>query len=122
MDPSSGKIDARRYVRATLECTVKANKKGDDIIFHTYTENISLGGVCVILEAALLKHTSVGLSVTLPDDLPPVECDGKVIWSTKRDSRTKDKPFDFNTGIEFIEISDGDRSRIRHLIDELLEY
>lgn len=117
-----GGIDTRRCVRVTFECVVIVKKEGTTLVFNTYTENLSLGGVCVILERTLLKHTPVTLEIYLPDDLPPAKCDGTVVWSVRRDEYAKKKPAQFNTGIEFGELTDQDKSRIKRIIDELVEY
>lgn len=115
-------INNRKTVRISLECTVIVKKARSSLVFHSSTENISMGGVCVILEKELLRKTPVELEIALPDDLLPVECSGKVRWSTKRSDYLNKKPSQFETGIEVIEISDQDKSRLKHIIDELLEY
>jgi c-di-GMP-binding flagellar brake protein YcgR len=115
-------INTRKSVRVSLECTVIVKKARTSLVFHSATENISAGGVCVILEKELLRKTPVELKLSLPDDLPPTECTGKVTWSAKRNKYTNKKASQFDTGIEFIEVSDRDRSRIKRIIDELLEY
>ncbi len=115
-------INTRKAVRVSFECTVVVKKAGANLVFHSSTENISIGGVCVILEKELLRNTPVELELVLPDDLPAVRCSGKVRWSAKRNEYISKKSSQFDTGIEFIEISDQDRSRIKHIIDELLEY
>ncbi|MFH0771585.1 MAG: PilZ domain-containing protein [Candidatus Omnitrophota bacterium] len=115
-------IDARKSVRVSFECVVKVKKRGPKLVLESMTENISMGGICVILEKPLLKGAYVVLEIHLPDDLPFVECEGRVAWSVKRDEYSRKKLFQFNTGIEFIEISDQDRTRVRHIIDEMLEY
>lgn len=117
-----GGINKRTAVRVSFECIVIIKKARSNLVFHSFTENMSTGGVCIILEKELLKNTPVELELHLPDDLPAAECSGRVTWSAKRNEYLKKKPSQFETGIEFIEISDQDRSRIRHIIEELLEY
>lgn len=117
-----GGINTRKAVRVSFECTVIVKKAQSNLVFHSSTENISTGGVSVILEKELLRNTPVELELSLPDGLPVVGCSGKITWSAKRSEYVKRKASQFDTGIEFVEISDQDKSRIKHIIDELLEY
>ncbi|KPK42760.1 MAG: hypothetical protein AMJ78_01200 [Omnitrophica WOR_2 bacterium SM23_29] len=115
-------INKRRFVRAVFECVVKVKKKGTPLIFQTHTENISIGGVCVILERGLFRGTAVEVEIFLPDDFPPIRCDGRVVWALKREGHAERKPSQYDTGIEFTEISDENKGRIEHIILELLKY
>ncbi|MDP3786645.1 MAG: PilZ domain-containing protein [Candidatus Omnitrophota bacterium] len=115
-------INTRKSVRVSFECTVIVKKARSSLVFRSATENMSVGGVCVILEKELLKNTPVEVELSLPDDLPPAKCTGKIMWSAKRNKYTKKKSSQFDTGIEFIEVSDRDRSRMKRIIDELLGY
>ncbi len=114
--------DKRKFVRVSFECTITVKKRGTPLVFHTQTKNISLGGICVILEKELSKYTPVELELFLPDDLPPVKCQGTVIWSIKSSEYLKKKPLQHGMGIEFVELFDEDKARIEHIVNELLEY
>lgn len=115
-------IDKRKFARVFFECTVTVKKKGTPLVFHTHTENISLGGICVILGKELFKYTPVELELFLPDDFPPVRCRGTIVWSIKRAEYLKKKPSQYDTGIEFAELFDEDKARIERIVNELLEY
>ena len=117
-----GGIDTRKGVRVAFECVVTVKKRETSLVFKTETENISTGGICVILEKGLLKNTPVEVELFLADDPVPVVCGGKVAWSVKRAEYAKKKASQFDTGIEFNECSDEDRARIKRIIEELLEY
>lgn len=115
-------IDKRKFARVSFECTVSVKRRGGSFVFHSRTENISVGGVCVILEKELLKYTPVELELMLPDDFPPVKCQGTVIWSIRRAEYLSKKPSQYDTGIEFVGLFDEDKGRIEHIVNELLEY
>ena len=117
-----GGIDTRRGVRVVFECVVMVKKKEASLVFKTQTENISAGGICVILEKELLKNIPVEIELFLADDPNPVTCGGKVAWAVRRNEYTKKKPLQFDTGIEFNDITDEDKARIKRIIEELLEY
>lgn len=122
MDWAGINTRTRKSVRVFFECTVIVKKARSSIVFHSATENMSMGGVCIILEKELLRNTPVELELSLPDDLPCVKCTGKIMWSTKRNKYTKKKLSQFDTGIEFVDVSGQDKSRMKRIIDELLEY
>lgn len=115
-------IDIRRGVRVSFECVIIVKEGRTKLVLESITENVSIGGVCVILETPLTKDTYVELEIHLPDDLPFIECKGRVAWSVKRDEYSRRKPAQFDVGIEFIEISDESKTRVKHIIDEMLEY
>ena len=114
--------DTRRGVRVAFECVVIVEKKETSLVFRTQTENISVVGICVILERGLLKNTPVGIELFLPNDPIPIICGGKVAWSIKRGQYAKKRPLHFDTGLEFIDITQEDKSRLKRIIEELLEY
>lgn len=115
-------IDTRRSIRVAFECVVIVKKKETSLVFRTQTENISAGGTCVILEKALLKHTPVEIELFLPDGPMPISCEGKVAWSVRRSEYLKKKSSQFDTGIEFRNMTDEDKARLKRIIEELLEY
>jgi len=115
-------IDTRRGIRVAFECVVIVKKKETSVVFRTQTENISIGGVCVILDKGLLKNTPVEIELFLPDYPVPITCGGKVAWSIRRNEYTKRKPLHFDTGLEFIDITQEDKSRLRRIIEELVQY
>ena len=114
--------DTRRSVRVAFECIVIIRKKETSLVFRTQTENICISGICVILEKGLLKNTPAELEIFLPEDPFPIQCDGRIAWSMRRDEYAKKKPSQFDTGIEFIDIRDEDKARLKRIIEELLEY
>jgi c-di-GMP-binding flagellar brake protein YcgR len=115
-------IDIRRSVRVSFECVVIVKKKETSLVFRTQTENISVGGTCLVLEEALLKHTPVGVELFLPDHPIPVNCEGKIAWSFRRSEYLKRKSRQFDIGIEFTNITEEDKGRLKRIIEELLEY
>jgi hypothetical protein len=96
-------------------------KKGSPRAFSTHTENIGAGGICVILEKDLGLFSPVELEIDLKDDLPEVECDGTIVWVVRRAEYEKRKPNHYDTGIEFIDLKDTDKTRINAIVDRILK-
>jgi hypothetical protein len=106
-------VDNRKFPRAVYPCKVVVTKAGMSEQFSTHTENIGKGGVCVILEKGLEKFCPVTLTIYLADGKPPLEGDGRVVWSVKHKEA-------FDTGIEFLSIQGVDAERIEGIVRECL--
>ena len=106
-------IDQRKFPRAEYPCKVMIIGSRPKEIFSTHTENIGIGGICVVLSKELAKFFPVSIILYLKDGGSPIECNGRVVWSIKTE-------FDFDTGIEFIEINQHSRARIEKIVQECL--
>jgi len=106
-------IDRRRFPRAEYPCEVIILRSDLKETFRTHTENIGVGGICVILSKELPRFCPVGITLYLKDRVSPIECDGRIVWSVKRRSN-------FDTGIEFIGLRQRDRLRIERVVEECL--
>jgi c-di-GMP-binding flagellar brake protein YcgR len=104
-------IDRRRFPRVHYPCKVEVFQKGYKKAFLTQTENIGVGGICVILQAGLEKFSLVELIITLTDGEPPIKCDGRIVWAVKGKTQ-------FDTGIEFLDIKEKDILRIERVIQQ----
>jgi hypothetical protein len=101
-------IDKRKFPRADYICDLLVFKEGRSREFLAHTENIGTGGICTLLKDPLDKLSLVEIILYLKDGLPPVRCGARVVWSVKRGP-------DFDTGIEFINLSDADYVRIEKI-------
>ena len=77
------------------------------------TLNISAGGMCVLMADPLREGTKPTLSFTLPDDLEPITCRGRIVWCRP----SKIDPELFEVGVSFAEIADEARDRIVSFVD-----
>jgi len=110
-------LERRRFVRANYPCRVKVYSglhKGET--FFTYTENISCGGVCVVLEKDIGLFVNVDIQVDLEDGLGWLKCKGKTVWVARRSEWSEKRPRHFNTGAEFVDLTEKDRLRITEVI------
>jgi Tfp pilus assembly protein PilZ len=109
-------INKRRFPRANYRCLLFIKGKSGEEKIKTYTENIGVGGICVILSKSIPIFDEVGLTLSLEDSALPITCKGKVVWRVKRELPTDKKAYD--TGIEFIDLKEEDKSRIEHVIGD----
>lgn len=108
-------IDQRRFPRAQYECTVSL-RQPDASSVTAKTENVGLGGVCVLLQQGLDIFSPVELELNLDDGKPPVKVNGTVVWVVRK--RKFGKAPRFDTGIEFAELSAEDKARLEAIIDK----
>ena len=108
-------MDQRRFPRAKCRCKVKISQRGSTATLATATENIGLGGVCVLLERGLDIFSTVELELVLDDSGPPMKLQGSVVWVVRRQELKKGPSFD--TGIEFSGLSPQQKARLESVID-----
>jgi len=74
-------LNRRKFPRVIYPCLVViANQdKGEKDVILTHTENIGIGGVCVILKQDLKMFSSVELELDLLDLENHIKCKGKVV-------------------------------------------
>ncbi len=113
------KIEKRRFPRASIVCKITAVFAERLLVFNSHTENIGEGGIRVILEEKLHISTEVEVELFLLDRERPLKCKGQVIW-TEEISPVGTEPRFFDTGIEFMGISDPDQTDVRKLVNALL--
>jgi len=110
--------ERRKFPRIKLPCKINLKREDSVETISTTTENISCGGVCIILPQQLGVYTSVGLTIDLGDGGNPIQCKATIVWSLRRlDPQEKDYGF-FDTGIEFSNLSQQDISRIAKIVQE----
>ena len=124
--------ERRRFPRLVFPCNTVVGYPIYQLASHTesitQTENISAGGIKLILEERLNVQTPVSLELFFEKD-SPTKCQGRVVWVKKVNPiEMQGEPiiFDtgiefFDTGIEFIELHDYVREYIRRTV-KLLSY
>ncbi len=117
-------LNRRRFPRVNYPCLVILrqlnNPELSDVIL-THTENIGMGGVCVIIKKDLKIFTSVELELDLLDLGNHITCKGRVVWNIQRKDEDSKKPFFFDIGIEFLNMTDEQRSQLQDIIERLLK-
>ena len=112
-------INRRRFPRVNFPCYIRVCKKKSHREFLTQTENISCGGIAVVLEENLGLFEEVELKMDLKDSNPLVECGGMVVWVVKRTNPHEPKSAAIDTGIEFANLKQTDRVRIDAIVKRL---
>jgi len=95
--------------------------EGEILPVLTHTENIGMGGVCVIVKNAIKLFATVDLEVDLLDIDEHIKSKGKVVWNVRRKSVEEIKPMFYDIGIEFTEMSKNDQDRLRENLQRLID-
>ena len=112
-------IDKRRFPRANIPCKISTVFGERLLVFSSHTENIGGGGTMTILEEKLHISTVVDLKLLLPHREKSLKCTGQITWVTEMNPK-ETNPRLFNTGIEFMDVSDSDQDQIKKFVDTLI--
>ena len=117
-------LDRRKFPRVAYPCLVVIRHEQPtpaDVIL-THTENVGIGGVCVILKHNLRMFSPVEIEVDLLDMSEHIKCLGKVVWNIQRKGDSSRKPNSFDIGIEFENLPDSDRQRLDDVVKRMLKH
>ncbi|MFA5199463.1 MAG: PilZ domain-containing protein [Candidatus Omnitrophota bacterium] len=118
--------ERRRSPRVSVKCQINVICTGEVIegnpksyIFHTYTQNISEGGINIILEKEIKTGSLIDLELFITDkESLPIKCRGSVVWSKKVNPQGT-SPDLFQAGIKFLDLTS---SVYRKLLSEVIRY
>lgn len=103
----------RKFPRISFPCLIKIRDvHGKDDAMLSHTENLSVGGVLVILKKTIAFGSPLDVEIDLMDAGEHLCCHGKVVWSEQRKGTEVLKPLFFDIGIEFVNVSDANRKRL----------
>jgi len=111
-------MNQRRFPRIKSRCDVKLQQGRGSTAISTVTENVGLGGLCVLLNRRMDLFASVELELYIDDGQSPIKTRGTVVWVVPRGALDKRKS-SFDTGIEFSGLSADDRARLEALLDKI---
>ena len=112
-------LDQRVFPRFSAQCDLTISGGGETL--KNKTQNIGVGGVCVILQKEIQKLSQVKLRLVLDESMPPIECDARVVWMIPSKEISSPKKH-YDTGVEFINLDPKDRERIDLFVQKLLKH
>ena len=114
-------LNRRKFPRANFPCLVKVVRDGGpEEIILTHTENIRVGGACVILKKTTELFSFVNVEIDLMDGGELIICRAKVVWSVRRKAIEEHKPSAYDLGLEFVDIKEEFRTRVAHAVEHLV--
>ncbi len=72
-------INRRKFPRANYKCSIAITKKDSSKSISTHTENIGVGGICVIIKEDLGLFQGVNLELFLEDNETPIKSAATVV-------------------------------------------
>lgn len=114
-------INQRKFPRVNYECLLKITKDGQEEKLEARTENVGIGGLCVVLDKDLGLFTRLDLEFSFREDQAPIVCKGSVVWVVKKHPVDLTEKPTFDTGIEFVDIEKKDKEKVLGLVQELLK-
>ncbi len=113
-------FNKRKFPRVTLQCEIVIHPETQPVPIAAATENLGLGGVCVILDQPLERFANCRVHLSLDEKLPALDCFGRVMWvvPTKTPRERKSR---FDTGIEFLNLDPAAKNAIRQFLDARAE-
>lgn len=109
-------VERRQFVRVAFPCEISVYTTRKEII-PSRTENISTGGVRILLDKKLKTASIISMDI-YGIKSEPIICNGRVVWVFKR-NRGGNTFYD--TGIEFHKIKEKDVIEIQNLIISLTQ-
>jgi PilZ domain len=106
--------ERRTAVRVPFPCKIMISSPIRLLVSHT--ENLSEGGLRVMLEEKLTPFTVVGIELYV-DKGNPLKCKGKVAWVKDVFNPIAREVILHDTGIKFIEMNDFDKNYLKKIID-----
>jgi len=111
-------FNQRKFPRLNLECEISI-AAGEGKTITGRTENVGIGGVCLIQSCALDRFSSCHIRLVLTKEESPLECDARVVWNiARKDPSAKETLYD--TGIEFVNLPPAESARMKKFIEERL--
>ena len=120
-------LNRRKFPRVNYPCLVVIRNENDNDednknnVILTHTENVGVGGICVVLKQDVKMFSTVELELDLLDLGDHICCSGKVVWNVQRQREAKEKPLFFDIGIEFLNIALKDQQRLEKIVKRLVE-
>ena len=110
-------LDQRAFPRISARCDISIHDRIGGAI-KAKTQNLGVGGVCVILNRELEKLSRVHLRLMLGELAQPVECDGRVVWMVRSKELSSGK-VTFDIGIEFLNLLAKEQESIAAFIKKI---
>ncbi len=117
-----GGLNRRNFPRVKFPClvTIQAGAKTVPNAILTHTENVGIGGICVVVKENIKTFYPLSIEIDLLDASEHVKCKGKVVWNVSRgDKKSKKNMYDI--GIEFEDMNADDQKRIAQVVQHFMK-
>ena len=114
-------LNRRKFPRVNYPCLIIIrHPHSEPEVILTHTENIGVGGVCVIVKKNFQLFSPVELEIDLMDTGNHLKCQGKVVWVIRRKLTETTKPLFYDLGIEFSGMPEAEHKRLGEIVHRLV--
>ena len=115
-------VDRRTFPRANYPCLIVVRRSTPPEAIMTHTENISIGGLRVMIKKKFGVATPVELLIDLMDTQGEIHCRGQISWvkEVRLKHQEASEALKYDTGIKFTEIDKPSEARINRVVERLL--
>lgn len=106
------KKERRKYQRAYLEIEAKVSSAKFDGQADAVIQNISGGGVRILLDRDLPVVSKVNLEFALPDEEDLIRCEGEVVWCLPNKKWYSREAYGYKIGIKFLSIRQEEKAKL----------
>jgi hypothetical protein len=108
--------ERRKGIRFTISTPEKALLN----LVQTYSiKAISMNGILIETFQELPLNTTFSMSLTLPEDENPIQCQGRIASCKKTPEK---KEISYDIGIELLDLSKDNTTRLRNFIDDMKSF
>lgn len=105
-------FNKRKFPRVNVRCDISIQSNPQLKPLSTHTQNLGLGGVCVLVDHEFKRFQECELSLEIAEGEKRIKCKGKISWIVPT-REVKERKNVYDTGIEFVDISPSDTKRIQ---------
>lgn len=112
-------FNKRKFPRLNLRCDIEIHSQEVSAPVRAMTQNVGVGGVCVLLDKPLERFSRCRLRLELGAAAQEVQCEGRVVWIVPtRDIKHRKTSYD--TGVEFVDLAPERREDVRKFLENEL--
>ena len=120
--PNWSGLNRRNFPRINFPClvTIATGSKTTSNAILTHTQNVGIGGICVLISEDVKNFYSLKIELDLMDLGDHIKCKGKVVWNVPNNTNGPRKKM-YDIGIEFEDLNEKDRKRILQSVEWFLK-
>jgi hypothetical protein len=108
--------ERRACKRAQYECKINICYSNETLT--ATVKNIGQGGVMVAFDKEMPRGLPVKLEILI-DQIKTIKCEGTIVWSLIKTDIFDDSKTSYETGIQFMSLSNENKEMINFIVDSL---
>ena len=111
--------EKRQFFRAAFDGQALIRTERHPAFVQCEPRNVSVGGVCLRLDEEVDIRSEVDVQLVGTPLTQPIQCRGRVNWTTARLDLRAQPPIPYDIGIEFVGLSPTLRAALQRMIDAM---